>query len=84
MSGLFGSLLWIVVSLAVGGALGKKFNGNQKAGTLLGLLGPLGWVCVLLLKDQRRLCPACKSALNPGATKCARCGTAVNALAASG
>jgi hypothetical protein len=75
------ALLWIVLSLAIGGAIGKKFKGDQRMGTILGLLGPIGWACVLLLKDKRALCPACKSALNPGASKCARCGTIVTVSA---
>lgn len=71
------ALLYLAISLAIGGALGKHFKGDQKNGTLLGLLGPLGWACVILLRDKRALCPACRSALNPGAVKCARCGADV-------
>lgn len=77
MGSVFVSLFWLALSLAIGGVLGDKLKGQQKAGTLLGLLGPIGWICVILLTDRRAKCSACKSALNPGATKCARCGTDV-------
>jgi len=82
MGALFVLLFWLAISLAIGGALGGKLKGQQKAGTWLGLLGPIGWICVILLTDRRPKCSACKSALNPGATKCARCGTDVVRIAA--
>lgn len=82
MGSFFVSLFWLAISLAIGGVLGEKLKGQQRAGTLLGLLGPIGWICVILLTDKRAKCPACKSALNPGATKCARCGTEIPRAAA--
>ena len=82
MGSLFVSLFWLAISLAIGGTLGDKLKGQRKAGTFLGLLGPIGWICIILLTDRRPKCPACKSALNPGATRCARCATDVVRISA--
>ncbi len=63
----------VVIGAGVGSLIGEKARGRKVAGAWLGLLGPLGWVLVLLFEDHRRKCPACRSAVDPKATKCPRC-----------
>lgn len=67
-------LFWLAISLAIGGALGEKLKGQRRAGMLLGVFGPIGWICVILLSDKRTKCRKCMSAMNPGAVRCAKCG----------
>jgi len=80
---LFYSLAFLVLALGIGGLLGKHLRNQQKAGTLLGFLGPLGWAFVLLLNDRRLRCPECRSVVDPEATRCARCGARFSAQVTS-
>lgn len=63
------------VCALVGSAIGAN-RGRRGAGTLLGLLlGPIGWIVVLLGPDYRAACAHCRAPLAaPDATVCARCG----------
>ena len=66
---------FVVIGCGIGSIIGDKARGRKVAGAWLGLLAPLGWALVLLFDDHRRKCPACRSAVDPKATKCPRCGT---------
>lgn len=78
------SLVFFVASLAIGGWLGERFRGNATAGTLLGLLGPLGWAIIPAIQDRRQKCPECRTALNPGARRCHKCRAEIRAQVARG
>ncbi len=70
-------LVGIPVSAAIGAFCGS-FKRNSLYGFLLGaLIGPLGWIVVLLLPTKGPLCPSCKAAYNPGATRCCHCGSEI-------
>ena len=63
------------VSAVIGYLIGNSF-GRGGSGLGLGLLlGPLGWLVVLLLKDPRARCPLCQGALpSAGVARCRHCG----------
>jgi len=71
-------LVWLVLGL-IGGAIGSR-KGRTGAGFLFGiLLGPIGWIVILLGPDlgpQPIKCQECKGPLEPGATRCRHCGQA--------
>lgn len=72
------------VCAILGAILGKTYRARELAGFLLGLLlGPLGVLLIFAVSDLRPKCPDCKSVLNAGARKCAKCGAAITALQAS-
>ena len=61
-------------SAVVGALLGSR-RGRPRLGSLLGiLLGPVGWLAVLLASDRRPKCPRCKGAVESSALKCPHCG----------
>lgn len=67
--------LWGIGGALIGAIIGKHFRDHAGGGALLGLLlGPLGWVLVFVLKDNRQKCPHCMSAVPQGATACKSCG----------
>lgn len=70
-------LLWVLVFALVGAAIGQK-RGRVFAGFLLGgLIGPLGWLVILLGPDysgQFRACPYCAESVRAGAIVCKHCG----------
>jgi hypothetical protein len=67
-------ILWIV-SAAIGGLIGLIRN-RVALGIILGLLlGPLGWLLVLLFTKAGRKCPACLAVVPQLATKCCHCGS---------
>lgn len=60
----------------IGAGIGS-LKGNGLLGFLLSLLlGPLGWLLVLLASDKRRKCPHCAGPLGDGEkiTRCKNCG----------
>ncbi len=70
-------LLWGVIGLAVGAAIGQR-KGRAGAGAVLGLLlGPLGWLVVAVGPDLGPKCRECGGALAQGARKCMHCGSDV-------
>lgn len=70
-----GLLYWGLFGGLIGAILGKYFRNHAGGGALLGLLlGPLGWVLVFVLKDNRFKCPHCRSPVVQGATVCRSCG----------
>lgn len=65
--------IWIVVAL-IGYAIGKS-KGRPGAGFVWGLLlGPIGWLVILVAGDFRRKCPECLGAVPDGARRCGHCG----------
>lgn len=70
----FAVLLWLVFFGGAGIALGQLRGRPEEGAVLGGLLGPVGWVIVILLPDLRRKCPACKGAVAEGASACRNCG----------
>lgn len=62
----------------VGFLLGKT-KGKEGVGFLLGiLLGPIGWIVVLLLGGSRHKCPKCQGSLpSESVTRCMHCGAAL-------
>lgn len=68
---------WFTICPLIGGLIGIQRR-RFLSGVVWGLiLGPIGWLLVLLLADCRPKCPECKSPLNDGATRCHRCGCEV-------
>lgn len=66
----------------LGAILGKVYRARELAGFLLGLfLGPLGILLLFAASDLRPKCPDCKSVVNRGARKCAKCGADITAAA---
>jgi hypothetical protein len=69
--------LWAFVGLLLGGLPGSWFGGQvdrEGVGFWLGyLLGPLGWIIVLLLPPGGRHCPEC-GGYAPGRVLCMHCG----------
>lgn len=67
-------ILWLVMGL-VGFLLGK-WKGREGLGFLLGfLLGPIGWVIMLLVDDIRAKCPHCAGPLpKEKVARCMHCG----------
>lgn len=67
------TLMYMIVGLgifALIGALGKMKN-RELEGALCGfVLGPLGWIIILLVKGNFPKCPYCKGEVEKGATKC--------------
>lgn len=65
--------LWLLLGL-VGCVIGN-FHGRPAAGFFLGfILGPIGWLLVLLLKRGGRKCPACLCVVHDQAVRCRHCG----------
>jgi hypothetical protein len=72
---------WILIGLIavlggiVGLFLGENRRGLPLVGLLLGaLLGPVGWLLVLVLPDHRRPCPVCGEKLLSDEPVCPECG----------
>ena len=72
---IFGlSVTLLVVCAWVGSALGAA-RGRGFFGFMVGLLlGPIGWLFVLLLPREVRRCHACMEVVHPKAQKCRCCG----------
>jgi hypothetical protein len=77
--------VWIALGALVGYKLGDGLKGRGRAGAWLGgLLFFFGWIAVLLLDDHRPKCPECRSAIAPGARRCAKCGTQLSTAQVAG
>ena len=79
----FGVVVGLGISAAIGYAIGKATRRAGPAGLWLGLLlGPLGWLLVLVMADNRRRCPTCKGALPDGTpARCRHCGATLTMAA---
>lgn len=76
MDGLLPFVIGGAIFTAVIGGLIGHLRGRVDEGVLLGfLLGPLGWLLVLMGKDARPKCPLCRGALETRAVaRCKHCG----------
>lgn len=78
-------VVWIALGALVGYKLGDSLKGRGQAGAWLGgIFFLFGWLIVLLLDDHRPKCPECRSAVAPGARRCAKCGTQLAGAQAAG
>jgi hypothetical protein len=70
--------IWVVgwlISAVVGAIIGNN-KGRPAAGAIYGLLlGPLGWIVILIAPDVRPKCPECGGTTVRGAQKCMNCGS---------
>lgn len=63
---------WLFMGI-IGWAIGKT-KGRSSFGLVLGLLvGPIGWLIVMLLPAEGRKCPFCLSTVPEGAVICRHC-----------
>lgn len=71
-----------LIGAVIGTAIGARKN-RTGFGLVVGLLlGPIGWLIVLLMPSNFPKCPACKGDVVKGATKCKNCGSDLPAPAA--
>jgi hypothetical protein len=67
-------ICWLLT--AVVGAIIGNIKGRPSAGAFWGLLlGPLGWILMVCVPDQRPRCPECLGTVLTGAHKCKHCGS---------
>jgi hypothetical protein len=70
--------IWVVgwlISAVVGAIIGST-KGRPTAGGVWGLLlGPIGWIVILIAPDTRPKCPECGGTTVRGARKCQNCGS---------
>jgi hypothetical protein len=67
--------LWFLIAGGIGAAIGARKN-RTAFGLLVGaIVGPLGWLVVLVMPSNFPKCPACKGDVIAGATKCKNCGS---------
>lgn len=65
--------IWIPINLIIGAIIGKT-KGRVGDGMIFAvLLGPIGWLIVLVGKDHRRKCPFCAEAVQQEAVVCPHC-----------
>lgn len=70
-------LCGLSISAVVGYLLGDR-KGKPIRGAILGfLLGPLGWLLVLISPDDSPTCPYCKGKVVAGASRCKNCGSRI-------
>jgi hypothetical protein len=72
----------IIVSIMLSGYIGALIGqrrGRGMTGALLSIvLGPLGWLIVIIMPDANKAaCPACRTMIPFDASICANCRTAV-------
>jgi hypothetical protein len=69
---MFYLICWLL-SAVVGALIGQS-KGRPTAGAFWGLLlGPLGWLVVVSVPDERAKCPECLGFVPDGARKCQHC-----------
>jgi len=67
-------LVIVVLVLSLVGALLGKMRGRIISGVVWTIvLGPIGWLVVLLMKDLRPACPQCKEVIKPDTRTCPHC-----------
>lgn len=71
--GVYDILAWLIIGSLVG-ALCGKYKGRVAEGIAAGMvLGPLGWLLMLLAKDMRARCPECGGLVVQGVRRCQHC-----------
>jgi len=76
-------VIWIVVGGLVGVLCGTA-RGRVNEGFLFGaLLGPIGWLLILVGPDKRPKCSECGGVVVPGARKCMHCGSEIGGYVGS-
>lgn len=67
-------LIFASIAGAIGAVIGRS-RGRERDGLVLGfLLGPIGWVLVLMGKDERPRCSECGGVVVEDAKRCKNCG----------
>jgi hypothetical protein len=66
-------ILWILINIIVGYAIGARKNEVGSAIALSILLGPLGWLIAALSEGRFRKCPFCAERMQPTAIVCPHC-----------
>lgn len=67
-----------IIHGAIGSAIGS-LKRRSLAGLLFGfLLGPIGWLLILVGPDRRPKCRRCKRVLNLPTAKCGHCGMPIS------
>lgn len=64
--------LWVLVGAGVGFALGSARGEGGLGSFLGGVLGPVGWL-IMVLRAQHFRCPHCQKSLHEKATVCPYC-----------
>ncbi len=68
-------LVGLIFNIAIGALIGQLWRAQPVGGGALGVIcGPLGWLAIVLLPDQRAKCLDCRRTVHPMATKCGCCG----------
>jgi DNA-directed RNA polymerase subunit RPC12/RpoP len=68
-------IFWLIVNVLVGYGLGKT-RGQPGVGVAVSvLLGPIGWIAILVSSDMRPKCSECGGVVVLGARKCMHCGS---------
>lgn len=76
-------VIGLVFSGVIGLVLGLLRGRAPSSGFLWGfLLGPIGWVVVLVVGGKR--CPECRGSVHRNARKCSNCGSNLISRTASG
>lgn len=77
---IFGMVIGAIMG-ALGGLAIGRCRGRPEAGLWLGLLlGPLGWLILIVGPDHRPKCPECGGVVVKGARRCKNCGQALAEL----
>ena len=77
------------VAAAAGISVGTVQNiENEKGSPLLAkldaILGALGLLLIFAISDKRPKCPECKSTIERGARRCAKCGSEIRVASVAG
>jgi hypothetical protein len=71
-------LVLVVIGMSVNALIGfglGKLRGQPGSGVVLAaVLGPIGWLCIFALADQRGRCRECRGLVRSGARVCQHCG----------